>query len=145
MSLELQGVCPLIQVFDMPESVRFYCELLEFKLVTHSPFYAEGQFHWAMLRGHGAELKLNTAYDEGERPSQPEPARLSAHGDTALYFDCPDVDAAHRTLVGRGLDMKPPTVAHYGMKQLYFRDPDGYGICFQHPVPGFGQNSVDTE
>jgi catechol 2,3-dioxygenase-like lactoylglutathione lyase family enzyme len=134
MSLELRGICPLIQVYDMPESVKFYCGLLDFTLVTHSPFYAEGLFHWALLRGHGAELMLNTAYDEGERPSQPERARVSAHCDTALYFDCPDADAAYRLLLERGLDVKPPKVAHYGMKQLYFRDPDGYGICFQHPV-----------
>ena len=134
MSLELRGICPLIQVYDMPASVHFYCDLLEFKLETHSPFYAEGLFHWCLLRGHGAELMLNTAYDEGERPSHPERARVAAHGDITLYFDCPDADAAYRLLLERGLEVKPPTVAHYGMKQLYFRDPDGYSICFQHPV-----------
>lgn len=134
MSLELRGICPLIQVYDMPASVHFYCDLLEFQLETHSPFYAEGFFHWCLLRGHGAELMLNTAYDEGERPSHPERARVAAHGDITLYFDCPDADAAYRLLLERGLEVKPPTVAHYGMKQLYFRDPDGYSICFQHPV-----------
>jgi catechol 2,3-dioxygenase-like lactoylglutathione lyase family enzyme len=134
MSLDLQGICPLIQVYDMPESVKFYCELLDFKLVTHAPFYAEGLFHWCLLRGHGSELMLNTAYDEGERPKQPERARVAAHGDTALYFGCADADAAYRILLERGLDLKPPTVAPYGMKQLSFLDPDGYGICFQHPV-----------
>jgi catechol 2,3-dioxygenase-like lactoylglutathione lyase family enzyme len=134
MSLELRGICPLIQVYDMPESVRFYCELLEFTLVTHSPFYADGQFHWCLLRGHGAELMLNTAYDEGERPDLPERVRVANHGDTALYFGCEDAEAAYRILLERGLEVKPPTVAHYGMKQLYFLDPDGYGICFQHPV-----------
>jgi len=134
MSLELHGICPLIQVFDMPESVRFYSELLEFELESHSPFYADGLFHWALLRGHGCELMLNTAYDEGERPAEPDPRRMAAHGDTCLYFGCPDADAAYRQLLEKGLKIKPPTVAPYGMKQLYFRDPDGYGICFQHPV-----------
>jgi len=28
MSLELQGICPLIQVYDMSASIRFYCECL---------------------------------------------------------------------------------------------------------------------
>lgn len=27
--------------------------------------------------------------------------------------------------------MKEPKVTPYGMKQLWFTDPDGYGICFQ--------------
>ena len=41
------------------------------------------------------------------------------------------VDEAFRHLRGRGLDLEAPTVAHYGMKQLFLRDPDGYAICFQ--------------
>jgi glyoxylase I family protein len=134
MGLELRGICPLLSVFDMPDSVRFYRDLLEFELVSHSPFYAEGQFHWALLRGHRAELMLNTAYDEGERPANPEPARVAAHGEVTLYFGCPDVEVAYRLLLERGLHVNPPKVAHYGMKQFYFSDPDGYGICFQHPV-----------
>ena len=31
----------------------------------------------------------------------------------------------------RGLNIAPPKVAPYGMKQLYPRDPDGYCLCFQ--------------
>jgi hypothetical protein len=26
-------------------------------------------------------------------------------------------------------------ITDYGMKQLYLKDPDGYEICLQHPVP----------
>jgi hypothetical protein len=44
------------------------------------------------------------------------------------------VDAAYRYLVSKGLDLKEPTVASYGMKQLSLKDPDGYGICFQWPA-----------
>lgn len=131
MGLELRGICPLLQVYDMRKSVAFYCEKLGFELVEHSPFYAEGEFHWCLLRLDGIEVMLNTAYDEGERPDHPERARMAAHGDTCLYFSCPDVDAAYEDLVSKGLNLKAPTVAHYGMKQLYFVDPDGYGVCFQ--------------
>jgi hypothetical protein len=48
-----------------------------------------------------------------------------------LYIGCPDVDAAYRFLSEKGLDLKEPHVAWYGMKQLYLSDPDGFGICFQ--------------
>jgi len=51
------------------------------------------------------------------------PARVSAHGDTCIYFGCPDPDAAWRFLTDKGLHLKPPQVAHYGMKQLYLTDP----------------------
>jgi catechol 2,3-dioxygenase-like lactoylglutathione lyase family enzyme len=132
-AIEIEGVYPLIQVFDMPASVHFYRDQLGFELVTHSPFYAEGLFHWAMLRLGGAGIMLNTAYDEGERPPEPDRRRIVSHRDTTLYFGCPDVDAAYEHLVEAGLNPKPPTVAHYGMKQLYLNDPDGYGVCFQWP------------
>jgi predicted enzyme related to lactoylglutathione lyase len=56
---------------------------------------------------------------------------MAAHRDTCLYFGCADIDAAYEMLKKSGLTLKPPSVAPYGMKQLYFRDPDGYEICLQ--------------
>jgi len=77
---------------------------------------------------------LNTAYEKDRRPPGPDPARIAAHDDTCLYFGCPDVDAAYVYLSGRGLALKEPEIAHYGMKQLYLHDPDGYSLCFQWPA-----------
>jgi uncharacterized glyoxalase superfamily protein PhnB len=48
-----------------------------------------------------------------------------------FYFHCDDADAIHAELSTRGLALAAPTVAFYGMKQLYFKDPDGYELCFQ--------------
>ena len=64
-------------------------------------------------------------------PSAPETGRWSGHQDTCLYFGCPDVDGAYQHLVSQGVKADPPKVAWYGMKQLYLKDPDGFGICFQ--------------
>jgi hypothetical protein len=33
----------------------------------------------------------------------------------------------------KGLTVKPPTIAPYGMKQLSVADPDGYVVRFQWP------------
>lgn len=83
----------------------------------------------------GAALMLNTLYDPHDpRPGAPDPARNAAHTDTALYFRCPDVDAVYRHLQGHGIDVQPPAVAWYGMKQLYVTDPDGFTLCFQWPT-----------
>jgi uncharacterized glyoxalase superfamily protein PhnB len=56
---------------------------------------------------------------------------VEAHDDASLYFGCPDVDGAYHHLRGKGVAVKPPHVAHYGMKQLYVKDPDGFVLCFQ--------------
>jgi glyoxylase I family protein len=129
MAIDIRGMAPLLQVFDMPKSVQFYCDVLGFELaITSQP---GSHFHWALLKWQGVELMLNTAYDDGERPPVPDPARVAAHDDTYIYFSCPDVDAAYAYLRAKGMDLKAPRIAPYGMKQLYLKDPDGYGLCFQ--------------
>jgi glyoxylase I family protein len=132
MAFEIVDLCPMLQVFDMPTSVRFYRDVLGFELVSNSVLRAPDEFGWCLLRyTDGTEMMLNTAYDYGERPESPEPARVAAHGDTCMYFGCPDVDGACRHLRGKGVVVDEPRIAWYGMKQLYLTDPDGFGICFQ--------------
>lgn len=137
MALDVRGLAPLLQVYDMPASVRFYRDVLGFEVVSTSPKLGDDRFHWALLRLGDAELMLNTAYEfDHERPAEPDRARTAAHGDTGLFFGCPDVDAAYDELSGKGLPLKRPHVTRYGMKQLYVRDPDGYGLCFQWSANG---------
>ena len=110
--------------------------LVLYPLVLSSLLFAIGVYV-VMARRHavlvlmGVELMLNTAYEADHRPGTPEPARVAAHKDTGLFFACPDVDGAHVHLRAQGIDIEPPTIAPYGMKQLYLRDPDGYEICLQ--------------
>ena len=132
MAIGIRGLCPLLQVFDMPASLRLYRDILGFTEVEKS---GEGDaVDWAWLRHGDAAVMLNTAYEAGERPPAPDPARVAAHGDTGLFFGCEDLEAAYTYLVGQGVRADPPKVAPYGMKQLYASDPDGYGLCFQWPA-----------
>ncbi len=133
MAVDIRGMAPLLQVFDMPTSIKFYRDALGFEVVATSTPRGE-HFDWALLRLNGVELMLNTAYEEDARPPAPDLARFAAHEDTCLYFGCPDVDAAYAYLRARGVATKEPHVAPYGMKQLYLSDPDGYSICFQWPA-----------
>ena len=136
MSIQVTGLAPLLQVFDMPRSVAFYRDVLGFEVVATSPPRGPDDFDWGLLRLGGAKLMLNTAYEEADRPPQLDPSRLAAHGDTGLYFGCADVDAAYAWLREKGVSVPPPANAPYGMRQLYLRDPDGYVVCFQDAVEG---------
>ena len=132
MSIEVRGMAPLIEVFDMPTSLAFYRDKLGFRVTGDSGRGDESG--WVMLELGDATIMLNTAYDDGERPENPDPTRIAAHHDTCIYFGCPDVDAAYEHLKANGIDSGPPSVAPYGMKQLYVRDPDNYNLCFQWPA-----------
>jgi catechol 2,3-dioxygenase-like lactoylglutathione lyase family enzyme len=129
MALDIRGLIPLIQVFDMPTSLHFYRDMLGFEVVhTSKPGDNCG---WAMLRLGAAQLMLNTAYEDGQRPPKPDAARTAAHEDTGLFFACPDIEETYQQLRAKGVDVKGPEVRDYGMKQLYVTDPDGYVLCFQ--------------
>jgi catechol 2,3-dioxygenase-like lactoylglutathione lyase family enzyme len=135
MPIDMQGLCPLIQVYDMPTSLRFYRDVLGFEVFSTSPPRSPDDCDWVWLKRNGAELMLNTRYEFDSRPEAPDPALMAAHDDTCLYIGCPDVDVAYRRLRAQGLKVEEPKVAPYGMKQLYLKDPDGFGICFQWPAP----------
>jgi len=132
MAIEIHGMAPLLSVFDMPVSLLFYRDILGFKVIETS---GQGDNSgWVMLRLNASTLMLNTAFDDDERPAAADPAHIAVHHDTCLYFGCPDVDEAYEYLQEKGLAVKPPEIAPYGMKQLYINDPDGYSLCFQWPT-----------
>jgi catechol 2,3-dioxygenase-like lactoylglutathione lyase family enzyme len=140
MGIDVRGMTPLLQVYDMPAAVEFYCDKLGFEIIG-SDGKPKPDFDWVLLRLHNAEVMLNTAYEGPERPPSPDPKRVAAHDDTCLYFGCPDVDAAYQYLKEKGVRASEPKVAHYGMKQSYFHDPDGYSLCLQWPASKETQQS----
>ena len=139
MAIDVRGLAPLLQVFDMPTSVKFYREVLGFELTGNAPIVhgRDGDyFHWCMLRRGVTTIMLNTAYDEGERPPAPDPVRVAAHSDTALFFGCPDVDATFNKLLPFHVTVvEKPFTTQYNMRRFTIADPDGYNLSFQGPVP----------
>lgn len=121
---------PLLFTSDIERSRAFYCDQLGFTLTNrHDP---DGTLTWCMLAMEGARIMLE----------QCDTDRLAGlaqqRSDIALYFLCEDVDGLHERFVANGVDLEPPCVAFYGMKQLEVRDPDGRLLCFEHPLPGIG-------
>jgi catechol 2,3-dioxygenase-like lactoylglutathione lyase family enzyme len=131
MPIELQGMTPLLQVFDMARSLKFYCGVLGFEIVQADANTRAPDHNWVWLRRDGIDLMLNTAYEYDRRPPAPEASRVVAHDDTGLFFGAPDVDAIYAHLRALGIAVQAPKIAPYGMKQLFLHDPDGFGLCFQ--------------
>jgi glyoxylase I family protein len=133
MQIDLQGVAPLLQVFDMPTSLRFYRDMLGFQVAYSS---GDGDdVDWVMLRLNAIELMLNTAYEKFMRPLGPDTKRIEAHDDTVLYFGCADVDATYRILLDKGLNLEKPKITGYGWKAIQIKDPDNFLLVFHCPSP----------
>ena len=113
---------PLLSVQDIERSVQFYRDQLGFALVGRAD--AQGKMFWCRLERGGASIMLQQAEDEDG------PAEGRGRG-VAFYFVCDDADAIYAELSSCGLQLDPPKVAYYGMKQLFVPEPDGYCICFE--------------
>ena len=128
-----------VNAYDTDRAIAFYRDTLGMEIVESAPPRTDetgDDLYWVYLRRGGAHLMLNTAYDpDAVRPATPDPARVAAHDDTALFIRCPDVDGMYHHLRSKHVDVEPPKIAPYGMKQLLVKDPDGFTVCFQWPEP----------
>jgi len=131
MALDIRGVTPLLWVYDMPTSIRFYRDRLGFEAASTSAVLGEDRFDWAMLQAGQSRFMLNTIFEtDEERPVRPDPSNASQR-DVWLYFDCPDAQAAYAALRAKGMEAEEPVLTYYGMNQVFLVDPDGYRLCFQ--------------
>jgi catechol 2,3-dioxygenase-like lactoylglutathione lyase family enzyme len=113
----------------MPRALAFYRDILGFAVKDPEAGDNRG---FAELELGDFKLMLNTQYDDHERPPSPDPDRITAHADTALYIWCDDADEVFSHLRTKGWEAREPATARYGMRQVYTQDPDGYVVCFQH-------------
>lgn len=135
MDIKIEGMAPLIQVFDMPVSLKFYRDILGFSIAMSSGEGDDEDVDWVLLKLNNIELMLNTAYERGLRPLKPDADRIIAHGDLTLYFGCPDTDTLYEYLHANNVAVDKPEITKYNFKALTVKDPDGYGLCFHWPLP----------
>jgi uncharacterized glyoxalase superfamily protein PhnB len=117
---QLRSLVPMAPVADVRRSIDYY-EQLGFEV--ENTFEEDGEIRWAYLRGANAHLMLNKA----ARPVPPEQQTMQIY----LYAD--DVEAYHRTLAERGLDVGPLEKRFYMESgEFELRDPDGYWLLVGH-------------
>ena len=57
MAIEVKGLTPMFQVFDMPTSMKFYCEVLGFEVVTVDDPKKAPHHDWVWLRLNDANQR----------------------------------------------------------------------------------------
>lgn len=63
-------------------------------------------------------------------------AQGTGYGGCVLEFGVEDVDAEYQRLLSLGAPIvKPPTTQPWGIRSVWFRDPEGNLINFNAPVP----------
>ncbi|TRX74025.1 bleomycin resistance protein [Pseudomonas mangiferae] len=115
MSGSILATVPVLASLDLDESRAFYTERLGFEVrlqVDDCLIVARdgAELHfWACTERHVAE-------------------------NTSCYVRCADSEALHREFQSRGLDLAPPALRAWGMKELYVIDPHGNLLKFGEPA-----------
>lgn len=78
MALEIRGVAPLLQVFDMPEPVRFHRDMLGGSYPTPPPRAAGSDGHPLEVGTQDAPAGLTRRAGSGSRESRPEQQESSS-------------------------------------------------------------------
>jgi uncharacterized glyoxalase superfamily protein PhnB len=122
----IQSLSPLLFVQDINRSISFYQDNLGVQLEGKA-VASDGKVFFCGLKREGCSLMLQQAEEEDG------PAENRGRG-VIFYFMCDDAERMHEEFTARGLELKAPTTAHYGMRQVELTDPDGHVLCFQSRV-----------
>lgn len=117
-------VVPLLWVKNIEKSIRFF-EEIGFKIAEM--WQPQDKIQWCRVEFHNAALMLQQIIDSDAIQQIGED-----HG-IQLYFITDDVDAVYHQIRTRGIDVSPPKIEFYGMKQVFVSDPDGRTLCFESP------------
>jgi catechol 2,3-dioxygenase-like lactoylglutathione lyase family enzyme len=109
----------MIYVKEVDRGVRFYRDLLGFKLIED--FRHEGTSVYARLRAPGGDGTIAL--------HQTSPGVSVSSDGVRLYFEVRDLDDFCRNLQQRGFYMnRLPSMMPWGWRHAYVNDPDGHEI-----------------
>ena len=118
------GVAPILNVNNVPESLKYYLEKLGFKTA----------FAWSEIEGQPptfAEVKRGKFRLMLCQQAQGSPG-------TWIYLDMPSLEALsalHREFLASGAKIaQPPTGQRWGMREMLVQDPDGHILRIGAPL-----------
>lgn len=106
------------QTKRLPESIRFYQEVLGFRLISRPAFPFDGA--WL----YGAGIQIHLIVDD----QSPDPALAVNTRANHIAFAVEDVDAMEETLREHGILYRRNLIPDRQIHQIFFQDPDGHVI-----------------
>lgn len=126
--MSLKGFAPLLNVENVSQSIAFYRDHLGFRVSQE--WENDGRVRWASLDASGVRLMLNEPHNADSHDRR----NRQTYEEVVLYFTIEDVDSFHARLKNSGVAVGSLANEHYGMREFYVRDPDGYELGFGTPV-----------
>ena len=119
------GIC--IVTRDVGRLHDFYRDVLQVD--------SEGEDIFIAFSTKGAKLSLFA--EQGMEQMAPGSMKGAGHGGSALEVEVEDVDREYERLTEMNIPIvKPPTTQPWGLRSVWFRDPDGNIVNFYANVAG---------
>ena len=119
MKRQFRSICLITQ--DVPRLHNFYQDVLQVQ--------AEGDTNFVAFESVGVPLTLFHA--EGMEQMAPGSMQGAGTGNVVLEFEVEDVDEEYARLLELNVPIvKPPTTQPWGLRSVWFRDPDGNIVNF---------------
>ena len=135
--MKVNTLTPNLAVTDIRESVQFYCENLGFELVMAVPVTQDGieqqlsdgkEYVYAMLKKDNAELmfqRIDTFEEDIALVG-----KISVGASVSFYMQGKGVEAFHKELKDKNLQVSELKLTWYGIKEFYLKDINGYILGF---------------
>ena len=118
----LMSVAPGLTANDAAASIKWYCDVLGFKVVEK--WEHEGQFLGAQI-GSG-QISINIGQDDWKMGRD----RVKGQGTRMYIMMGPDIDAYARAIKSRGGVLASEPADNWGMRTFSINDPDGFKLTF---------------
>ena len=119
MKRQFRSACLITQ--NVPKLRDFYQDVLQVE--------AEGNANFVAFEPVGVPLTL--FHTEGMEQMAPGSMQGAGVGNVVLEFEVEDVDAEYARLLEMHIPIvKPPTTQPWGLRSVWFRDPDGNIVNF---------------
>jgi catechol 2,3-dioxygenase-like lactoylglutathione lyase family enzyme len=122
----LVSVAPSFTANDAEASIKWYCDVLGFKVVERWEY--EGRFM-------GAQLGLdNVSFNIGQDDWKLGRDRVKGQGTRMFITTGPDIDAYATAIKARGGVLAGEPTNDWGMRAFAINDPDGFKLTFMTPL-----------
>ena len=123
MERQFRGTCLITH--NVPRLRDFYQDVFQIQTEESATFVA--------FAPEGVPLTL--FHTEGMEQMAPGSMQGAGAGNAVLEFEVEDVDQEYERLLGMNISIvKPPTTQPWGLRSVWFRDPDGNIVNFFAPV-----------
>ena len=127
-----QRAVPVLQVFDVETSCRWYADVLGF---TPNPFPKSPPYSFAILRRDEAEIMLQCAEETKGTGSTRRAADPAFRWSVYLRIDGTAILDVAAAAGKKAKVMRAPERMAYGLVEFELCDPDGYRVCISGDAP----------